>query len=118
MGFSQGSPHPWRVNWAAGDYRFDAIVSATGYYQSRYVMSDNGKIELEVGGDRSKNNALTILPTMAGAHESFGERESIWFLGAPARPRLWVPNALVVVTPLANRIIESMGQLPQAGSAA
>ena len=118
MGYSQGSPHPWRVNWAAGDYRFDAIVSATGYYQSRYVMSDNGKIELEVGGDRSKNNALTILPTMAGAHESFGERESIWFLGAPARPRLWVPNALVVVTPLANRIIESMGQLPQAGSAA
>ena len=118
IGYSQGRPHPWRVNWAAGDHRFDAIVSATGYHQSRYVMGDDGKIELDMRGDRSQRQPITVLPTMAGAHESFGEHESIWFLGAPARPRLWHPNALVVVTPMANRIIESMRRLPQVGSAA
>ena len=96
---------------------FDTIVAATGYYQSRYVMSDDGRVELDVTGERGKH-AITILPSMAGAHESFGAKESIWFVGASARPRVWVPNALVVVTPLANQVIESMRLLPRVGAAA
>lgn len=117
MDYSDRRPNAWNVSWGGEVHGFDTIVAATGYYQSRYVMSDDGRVELDVTGERGRH-AITILPSMAGAHESFGGKESIWFVGAPARPRVWVPNALVVVTPLANQVIESMRQLPRVGAAA
>ncbi|WP_158259809.1 FAD/NAD(P)-binding protein [Phyllobacterium phragmitis] len=97
----------WLVDWGEGLQRFDAVVATTGYHFPYYVFNDAGELEIDVEGSRPEQ-AIDISRDMAAHDPGLADRESIWFVGPPAHMRLFVPNALIIVAPLADQVIVNM----------
>lgn len=99
--------HGWLLDWGEGSQRFDAVVTATGFHLPHFVFNDDGELEIEVEGHRPEE-ALDISQDMAADDPRLPEKESIWFVGAPAHMRLSIPNALFVVAPLADHVVANV----------
>lgn len=94
----------WLIDWGVGEYHFEAVVNATGYYAPYFFINSQGNLEI----DRQcthMDDSISILSSMAAKIE---QQENIWFVGMPAHIRLWTPNAMIAVTTLANRLIENI----------
>ncbi|CAM3710736.1 FAD/NAD(P)-binding protein [Xenorhabdus thuongxuanensis] len=107
VAIEKGETDTWLVNLGRDYQPFDAIVAAVGYHRPDFIIDEDGILEIDTHGQRS-GRAISISPEMAAILPNFKEKESIWFVGTPAHKRLWVPNALVVVTNIANRVIKNM----------
>lgn len=97
----------WSADWGEGAQRFDAVVAATGFHFPYYVFNDAGELEIDAEGSRP-DQAINIAQEMAADLPHPLEKESIWFVGSPAHVRLFVPNALIIVAPMADQVVANM----------
>lgn len=94
----------WLIDWGVGEYHFEAVVNATGYYAPYFFINSLGNLEID-NQCTHMDDSISILSSMAAKIE---QQENIWFVGMPAHIRLWTPNAMIAVTTLANRLIENI----------
>jgi hypothetical protein len=113
---AETGPRPWLVNWGQGFQRFDAIVCATGFHAPNCVVNAEGELEIDTDGGHRKD-AVGISPLLNLQDPRFAKMESIWFVGPIVQRRLGIPNSLVVVAPLAERVVANLDMLLQASQA-